>query len=226
MTFLSQRPRGDEEQEHGMQRRTFLCCRPCLLNLRRHASTNQYRPTTALTAALLNHNSKLESQKKSNKKTKNRGLNPKIDVLNPTTGETLTLDLNRVKMFSEEYALLPLQHRQHVERKQLRVTLRERTKQEYNVPIDKDDPLYKPEESLVDKFIKEEFEIRGLKEDHPITFSQQKSIEEIAKERAKEVEEEELKRRKLAALARPLTFEEQWKRRDSYGTHATHNFPH
>src|SRR5271156_4224763 len=170
-----------------MQRQTFLCCRPCLLNLRRHASTNQYRPTAALASALLSHNSQLESQKKSQTKTRSRGLNRKIDVMDPATGETLTLDLNRVKLFTTEYALLPLPHRQYVERKQLRAILRQRTKQEYNVPIDKDDPLYKPEESLIDKFIKEEFEIRGLKEDDPITFSQQRSIEEIATERAKEV---------------------------------------
>jgi hypothetical protein len=200
-----------------MRRQTFLCCRPCLVNLRRHASTNQYRPTTALASALLSHNSQLESQEK--KKKKNRASKTTIDVVNPTTAETFTIDLNRVKPLTEEYALLPRQHRQYVEKRHLRTTLRQRTKQEYDVPIDKDDPLYKPEESLADKFIKEEFQIRGLKEDDPITFSQQQSIQEIANERAKEVEEEELNRRKLAALARPLTFEEQWKRRDSYGTH-------
>jgi hypothetical protein len=197
-----------------MQRRTFLCCRPCLLNLRRHASRLQSRPTAALASALLSHNLQQESN---TKKKKNRATPKTIDVVNPTTAETFTLNLNRIKPFTEEFALLPLNQRQYVERRHLLSTLRSRTKQEYNVPIDKDDKLYRPEESLVDKFIKEEFEIRGLKEDDPITFSQQRSIEEIATERAKEVEEEELKRRKLAALAHPLTFEEQWRRRDSYG---------
>ena len=196
-----------------MQRRTFLCCRPCLLNLRRHASRLQSRPTAALASALVSHNLQQESNR-SKKKSKTAKT---IDVVNPTTAETFSLNLNRVKPFTEEYALLPLQHRQYVERRHLLSTLRSRTKQEYDVPIDKDDPLYKPEDALVQKFIKEEYELRGLKQDDPITFSQQRSIEEIASERAQEVEEAELKQRKLAALAHPLSFEEQWRRRDSYG---------
>jgi len=96
-------------------------------------------------------------------------------------------------------------------------TLRKRTRQEYHVPIDRDDSLYKPETLLIEKYTKEEYQIRGLRKEDPITLSELKSIKEIARERARQEEEGELKRRKLSALTHPLTFEEQWRRRDSYG---------
>src|SRR5271154_2483226 len=113
-----------------MLRRSTLSRHPNRLNHRRYASTTNYP-----FSPLRDHKTALSSSIKFEgfdvpKRIKK---SPKIEVIDPSTKKPVSIDLNKVKPFTPQFALLPLQYRTEVERRHLLETLRRRQETAYVV---------------------------------------------------------------------------------------------
>ena len=193
-----------------MLRRQFLSQQPpCILILRRQASVHSKsrNPSIALSSSLKAHGLTPPSQwdAKTNGNT--------IQVIDPQTKKEITIDLDTVQPFTPEFALLPLQYRTIVEQRHLFNILRERqsTSNEFPVTAEEKEQL-EPDPDLVKKYVAQAIENRRRKTDVPPSESRIKQYIEKAKAKALKNE------KKPTSSDSTLSFEEQWRRREDYGT--------
>lgn len=199
-----------------MLRRSPLRQPLCVLRIRRLASTASFpslsrNPSTALATSL----------KTNGLQNPNSQNNPEtIQVINPETKETLTVNLRTVKPFTPEFALLPLQFRTQVERRHLLETLRERQQTAFNVMEDDGEKSsIEPNPEEVKKYIDQYLRSRRQKTGIPPDEKQAALYYQLARKKAIK---KGIKRLQEASTAGrndpPLSFEEQWRRRQEYGT--------
>lgn len=138
-----------------------------------------------------------------------------INVIDPTTRQNVTIDLKKVKPFTQEFALLPLQYRTEIEKKYLFETLKQRQQTSYQVLSgDEDDGKVKVDPKVVERLVMGYVRNRRYKTDEPPSKAKIQLYIDMATKRAKKMEN---KKRQQRSVAPTLSFEEQWFRRDAYG---------
>jgi hypothetical protein len=144
----------------------------------------------------------------------------KVKVIDPATKKPVIVDLNTVEPFTAQYGLLPLPFRTIVERRHLFETLRERQNTAYDVDSTAEDEerIIEPDPEVIKKYVSQFIRNRQMKMEEPPDENKMKQYIELATKKAIEKE-----KRRLSLLAqRPpdpaLSFEEQWHRRQLYGT--------
>jgi len=201
-----------------MLRQPFLSQRPCILHLRRLASTfsqstSPINPAGALSSVL----------SAGDKNAGTSGTLPQaktVRVIDPETKEEITVNLDTVEPFTHEFGLLPSRFRTQVEQRHLFKTLRERQNTAYEVEVkegDAKEPI-EPDSELVEKYITEFIQNRKQHTDEPP--SDEKIYHYIESAKRKAIKEE--KKRLMTATAakssdQSLSFQEQWHRRQEYG---------
>jgi hypothetical protein len=219
-----------------MLRRPLQSRRPCILRLCRLASTQIHLPNPkknpvpkkdpnaranavrALANSLVIHRLTGGAIKPSSKKS---SLETTIHVTDPETKQRVTLDLRTVKPFTPEFALLPLQYRTLVERWDLLETIRSRQKTAYEMDSieEDDDGAREPDRERVKKYLSEFLKNRRYTTDKPPSDRKISQYIELAKEKALR-EERKLASNRIIQVSSEdgLSFEEQWRRRQTYGT--------
>jgi len=224
-----------------MLRRPLLSRPPSILNLHRLASTYtrpSRNPSTALSQALqsrglvdpfkiipvkkerwqLEEEWRLKAEREARGEPEPEKPDPfTITVIDPTTKEKIEVDLTKVKPFTPTYALLPLQYRTDVELRHIFDLLRERQRVEHQIKSTKDDKREKlvPDLEVVMKYITRFLENRRRKTDRPPNDYRINKYIKLATKKARA--EMSVKNRKRGGYTN-LTFEEQWHRRQDYGT--------
>ena len=191
-----------------MRRLPILSQPPSILNLRRLASSfgsPTRDPSTSLSAVLQSEG--LQARNGNTPKT--------INVIDPTTRQQVTIDLRKVKPFTQEFALLPLQYRTQIERKHLFDTLRSRQQTSNQVLSgDEEDGKVKADPAVVKKLVMGYVRNRRYKTDDTPSKERVQMYIDMATKRALKMER---KKRLQRSSAPTLSFEEQWFRRDTYG---------
>lgn len=224
-----------------MLRWPLLSRPPYILSLRRLASTYtpaSRNPSTALSQALLSRGLvdpfkivpvkkerwQLEEEWRLKAEREARG-EPEpevpdpftITVIDPTTKEEIEIDVTKVKPFSPTYALLPIQYRTDVELRHIFDLLRDRQRIEHEIKLTKDDKREKPAPNpkVVMKYVTQFLERRRRKTDKPPNdYRINKYIKLATKKARAEMSVKNTRR----GVHLNLTFEEQWHRRQDYGT--------
>jgi hypothetical protein len=206
-----------------MLRRPFQSRPPCILSLGRLASTYSRTPTSRQNAVRALANSLVIHGLTGGANSSTPPLKQRtIQVIDPQTKQEVAIDLHKVTPFTPEFALLPLQYRTAVEHRHLLETLRNRQKTAYDVPSAEDDAeeVREPDSELVKKYISGFLKRRRYTTDKPPSDKKISRYIEVAKRKAKEEE----KRKRTSARTvqeisnNDLSFEEQWRRRQIYGT--------
>lgn len=224
-----------------MLRRPLLSRPPCILNLHRLASTYtppSRSPSTALSQALqsrglvdpfkiipvkkerwqLEEEWKLKAEREARGEPEPEVPDPfTIKVIDPATQEEIEIDLRKVEPFTPTYALLPLQYRTDVEIRHIFDLLRDRQRVEHEIKLTKDDKREKlvPDPGAVMKYVIQILERRRRKTDKPPNDDRINKYIKLATKKARS--EMSVKNRRRVGHPN-LTFEEQWYRRQDYGT--------
>jgi hypothetical protein len=205
-----------------MLRRQCLRRTPYILNLRRLASRLPLRrsrdPFTALEAALNDNSAESTNEEKPQAPPP---LRKPVKLIDPVTRKEITIDLSTVEVFSEDFAKLPLQYRSVVERGHLRQILRKRLSNEYRLASESAAEHIQPKPSRDDikgymiRFMRN----RRTKTDEPPSEQKIQQLLKLAKQKAlKKAVRREHTRRTRKIVEPVLSFEEQWRRRQEYGT--------
>jgi hypothetical protein len=205
-----------------MLRRSPLPRRPCFLNPCRRTSNNSPPPKrdvrTALLASLLERGFTLQMPLQSIKVDRKSG-KQLVSVVN-NSGDVDTFDLRDVGVFSERFQLLPLDLRTYIEKRDLLATMRKRLKAEYEVDRTPIPPAPKPEVPVKDikKQIRKLILQWKMQRDEMPTKEQFSGLVKQAQIKAKNEFKKARERKARGDDLEPLTWEQQWRRRDVFGT--------
>lgn len=142
-----------------------------------------------------------------------------VEVIDPATQQTLTLDLDKVEPFSDEFRLLLQRHRNYVEQKHLYKTLRERQDTAHTAELKKSDltEMFEPDEELVQFYVTELLRNRKLKTEEPPSEEELRKLIKMARQKAIKAERKRVSSASQKMEDNTLSFEEQWRRRQAYG---------
>jgi hypothetical protein len=210
-----------------MLRRPFLPRRPpCISNLRRLATLYPYpqasprqHPSTALSISIAENGLRPPGEKEARSPDDKRPPQ-RVKVIDPATNEPVTIDLNTVEPFTARYGLLPLPFRIIVERRHLFKTLRERQNTAYDVDSPEEDEtrVIKPDPEVIKKYVLQFIRNRQMKMEEPPSKEKIQYFIRVATKKALSKEKNRLSLQAERPLDPALSFEEQWHRRQSYGT--------
>ena len=206
-----------------MLRRPCVSRSPGILNLRRLASTYPPRsPLKSLTASL-NAQSLANTDAKKSKEIKKSGKQNEIYVLHPQSRKRIAIDITRVQPFSAEFALLPPEFRTLVEGRHVRNIIRQRLANEYKEEGAREQEERKPVEAdpnVVKEYIAKFIRNRRVKTDEPPSPQKIAQLTQLAKRLAYQKEKSRLRvvSKRKRVREQKLTFEQQWFRRQAYGT--------
>lgn len=204
-----------------MLRRPFQSRPPCILRVGRLASTYSRNPNSRQNAVRALANSLVLHGLTGGTKSSKDGLEQRtIQVIDPQTKQEVTIDLQTVQPFTPEFALLPLQYRTLVERRNLLETLRIRQKTVYDAeevePAGKDE--MEPDNELVKKYVSEFIKRRRYTSDKSPSDRKISRYIEAAKQKALKEQRNRTSSRMVEDTPDDtLSFEEQWRRRQIYG---------
>jgi hypothetical protein len=142
-----------------------------------------------------------------------------ITVMNLRTRQPVTLDLDKIKPFTPEFAMLPARYRPYVERKHLRDTIIQRQKQEMEIVSkeDKREEQVLPNQKLVDKYLNELLRRRKAVTDKPPSAKVIEQYLVLATRKAVKQQKRKLTEKSQSSPSQSLSFEQQWHRRQRYG---------
>jgi len=207
-----------------MLRRPLQSRRPCVVRLGRLASTYSRNPhprqdaVRALANSLVKHGLTGGEIKASSKESSQQTI---LQFIDPQTKQNVTIDLLTVKPFTPEFALLPLQYRTFVERRHLLETIRDRQKTASDMDSTEGDGggTREPDSERVKKYLSEFIKNRRYTTDKPPSDRKISQYIEIAKQKALQEERKLASNRTIQVSSEDgLSFEEQWRRREVYGT--------
>ena len=203
-----------------MRRRPCLYGPPCI-NASRRSIARITRDSLAVYGGIM---AERDARSRANMRSQN---NPpalqsrtSLDVYDLyNNNKQVTIDLENVEPFSKSFALLPRSYRIEVERRRLVKTLRERQSAAYDVVrAEQDDGSIQPDPQVVEEYLDKFLKDRRTKTDIAPSAARTEVYLRLAKEKALEIEQRRVRFGQAEAhAASELSFEAQWRRRETYG---------